>query len=68
MCSVLSADVQDLSRRPNPTRNLSGIDRAVDYPYTRITMLEANEQLTLEIHNGFLSFYYYFAVGLSVLA
>jgi len=31
-------------------------------------MLEANEQLTLEIDNGFLGFYYYFAVGFSVLA
>jgi hypothetical protein len=29
-------------------------------------MLEANGQLTLRIHDDFLSFYYYFAVGFSV--
>jgi len=45
---------------------LRGIDRAGDYPYTAIDMLEANGQLTLRIRNGFLGFYYYFTVGLSV--
>jgi len=45
---------------------MRGIDRAGDYPYTAIDMLEANGQLTLRIRNGFLGFYYYFTVGLSV--
>ena len=47
---------------------MRGIDRAGDYPYTAIDMLEANGQLTLRIRNGFLGFYYYFMVGLSVYA
>jgi len=37
-----------------------------NYPYTAIDMLEANGQLTLRIHNDFLSFYCFFAVGYSV--